>query len=159
MSSIRFGRGSFYQFFRREDIRLHWDMHSAVQFLNRFRSDSVAMDSFRRQVLTKGTNASASKLPDEEVIQSLARMMARGEVLVALPNRERRPDTLNAEQPEAKSEAPKETKTKEAVADEPTFESNHDGVAQADVLRAAAATGIPFCEECERAAALQGAGR
>jgi hypothetical protein len=47
-------------------------------------------------------------------------------------------------------------KGKEEEAEEPTFPDN-DGAAQAAALRAAAATGVPFCEECAKAAAAQAA--
>lgn len=153
MSSIRFGRGAYYQFFRREDVRTRWDYHSAVQFLNGFRSDEALMATLRRHALAKGTAFSQSKVSDEQVIQILARLLVSGELLVALPHRERYPDTQLPETPVAAPPAPKEKKEKAPIVDEPTFEPEHDGVAQAGVLIAAAKAGMPFCEECARAAA------
>jgi len=43
----------------------------------------------------------------------------------------------------------------EAEEEEPTFDSDHDGVAQAAVLLEAARAAFPFCEECARQAAMQ----
>ena len=151
MSSIRFGRGREYQFFRRDDIRMRWDLRSAVQFLNEFRGDAVAMANFRRQV-----KASASvNISDEQVIQSLARMLVAGEYLVALPQRMRQLETLDLRVPAAAPAEPRASAPAEVVEDDPTFESNHDGVAQAAVLLAAARAAFPFCEECARHAAMQ----
>ena len=66
MSSIRFGRAREYQFFRREDIRMRWDLRSAVQFLNEFRGDAVVMSNFRGQVKA----STSANITDEQVIQS-----------------------------------------------------------------------------------------
>ena len=158
MSSIRFGRGREYQFFRRDDVRSRWDLRSAVQFLNGFRGDAVAMSLFRRQAGAVG--ASPASLTDEQVIQSIARMLVAGELLVALPQREKIRETLNLGEPAPAPEpAPRRTTPAEIVEDEPTFDSDLDGVAQAAVLLAAAREAYPFCEQCARQAAHQAAGR
>jgi len=152
MSSIRFGRGREYQFFRREDIRMRWDLRSAVQFLNEFRGDAMAMSNFRRQV--KASTAAAN-ISDEQVIQSLARMLVAGEYLVAMPQRQRQMETLDLRAPAAPAPAPRASGPAEVVEDDPTFENDHDGVAQAAVLLAAARAAFPFCEECARHAAME----
>jgi hypothetical protein len=158
MSSIRFGRGREFQFFRREDIRSRWDLPAAVQFLNGFRGDAVAMSHFRRQVGELG--ASTAALTDEQVIQSVARMLVAGELLVVPPQRMRQRETLNLRESAAAVEpAPRRAGPAEVVEDDPTFESDHDGVAQAAVLLAAALAAFPFCEECARHSALQAAPR
>lgn len=153
MSSIRFGRGSYYQFYRREDIRTRWDLHSALQFLNGFRSDATAMAMLRRQVSKNGTATSQANVPDEQIVQTLARMLVSGELVVAYPNRQRYPDSPppEAEAPPA-APPPRQKKETAPIEDEPTFDGKHDGVAQAAVLIQAARSGIPFCEECSRAA-------
>jgi hypothetical protein len=155
MSAIRFGRGREYQFFRREDIRMRWDLRSAVQFLNGFRANEVAMSNFRREV-AKGISAAAGSLSDEQVIQSLARMLVAGEFLVALPQRVKHREPIDLRAPAAAPAAPRESTPAEVVEDDPTFERDHDGVAQAAVLLAAAQAAYPFCEECARHAAMQG---
>lgn len=151
MSLIRFGRGREYQFLRREDLRMRWDVQSAAQFLNGFRKDAAAMAGLRRQAQATG------KVTDEQVVQIIARQLVSGEFVVALPQRQRQMDHLEVETPTAVP-APRQARAAERAADEPTFESNHDGAAQAAVLIAAAAGGFPFCEECARHAAMQ-AGR
>jgi hypothetical protein len=154
MSSIRFGRGREYQFFRQEDVRRNWDLRSAAQFLNGFRTDAVAMASFRRQV-SKQTTASPANLSDEQVIQSLARMLVAGDFMVALPERQRHRDPIELRAPASAPSAPRAAAPVEVVEDAPTFESDHDGVAQAAVLIMAARSGFAFCEECAKHAAQQ----
>lgn len=152
MSTIRFGRGREYQFFRREDIRARWDLNSATQFLNRFRADSIAMAGFRRQVT--GTGANGTKLTDDQVLQSVARLMVAGELIVALPQQERRKDELpSAPMPPPVHQERAAKPPAEIPEDEPTFSSDNDGTRQAAVLITAAATGVAFCEECARLAA------
>ena len=151
MSSIRFGRGREYQFFRREDIRMRWDLRSAVQFLNEFRGDAVVMANFRRQV-----KASTSvNISDEQVIQSLARMLVAGEFLVAMPQRQRQLETLDLAAPAAAPPPLRASGPAEVAEDDSTFENDHDGVAQAAVLLAAARAAFPFCEECAQHAAME----
>ncbi len=148
MSSIRFGRGREYQIFRREDLRTRWDLRAAVDFLNGFRGDLTAMAGLRRQAPGNAT--------DEQVIQSLARKLVSGELVVALPQRMGAVDLPGANQAAVAPVAPKKTKAAvEEIHDAPTFDNHHDGVAQASALLAAAAAGMPFCEECARLAAQQ----
>ena len=151
MSSIRFGRAREYQFFRREDIRMRWDLRSAVQFLNEFRGDAVVMSNFRGQVKASTT----ANITDEQVIQSLARMLVAGEFLVALPQRIRQQETIDLRVPAAAAPAPQASTPAEVVEDDPTFENDHDGVAQAAVLLEAARAAFPFCEECAQHAAME----
>jgi hypothetical protein len=161
MSLIRFGRGREFQFFRREDIRMRWDLRSATQLLSEFRSDPVAMATLRRQAMTTGAGGAQGNLTDEQVIQVIARQMVAGELVVALPQRERK---MLAVRPPAEASAPQEqppARVAERPEDEPTFDSGHDGVAQAAVLIAAAKAAYPFCEECQKhmVEEMQAAGR
>ena len=57
--------------------------------------------------------------------------------------------------PAAAAPAPQASGPAEVVEDDPTFENDHDGVAQAAVLLAAARAAFPFCEECAQHAAVQ----
>ena len=158
MSDIRFGRGREYQFFRREDIRVRWDLASAVQFLNNHRGNALTMSHFRQEV-AKRTLTKAEDLTEEQIIQSMARMLAAGEFVVLLPLRMRHRDPIDLGEPAPAPSGPRDPKPVEVIEDEPTFESNHDGVRQAAALLAAAELAYPFCEECARQAELQGAGR
>lgn len=155
MSLIRFGRGREFQFFRREDVRLRWDLPAAVQFLTRFRTDAAAMAGFRRQI-ARGNPAVDQRLSDEKVIQAMARLLVSGEVIVAMPQREDR-NLLRTAEPENRQAPPPSQRAQQEVEDEPTFDSDHDGVLQAAVLIAAARAAYPFCEECARHAAEEAA--
>lgn len=116
------------------------------------------MAAFRRHAGTAG--ASPASLSDEQVVQSVARMLVAGELLVALPQRERIRETLSLTDPAPATEpAPRRAEPAPVPEDEPTFEGPHDGVAQAAVLLAAAKAGFPFCEECARHAAQQAGNR
>lgn len=155
MSSIRFGRGREYHFLRREDIRARWDLQSAVAFLNGFRADAVAMARIRRELLgIAGGSTIQGKMTDEQVIQTVARKLVSGELLLVLPQRVDLALGLIAEPPPPPPPPERKSTPKEEVFDdEPTFEPSHDGVAQAAVLIAAAANAFPFCEECAKHAA------
>jgi hypothetical protein len=161
MSLIRFGRGREFQFFRREDIRMRWDLRSATQLLNEFRSDPVAMATFRRQAMTTGAGGTHGNLNDDQVIQVIARQMVAGELVVALPQRERKMLTLQPPAEIAAAPEPAPARVSERPEEEPTFDSGHDGVAQAAVLIAAAKAAYPFCEECQKhmVEEMQAAGR
>lgn len=154
MNGIRFGRGQEYVFFRREEVKREWDLPSAIRFLNRFRNDPHAMSAFRRQ-LPPGTAVGGQVLTDDKVIASYARLLVTGEVVVAYPAREKRIGHLSVVVPVDTTPAPAPAPASQAVEEEdpPTFIEEHDGVAQAETLIAAARGGFPFCEECERRAA------
>jgi len=149
MSLIRFGRAREYQFLRREDVRTRWDLKSATHFLNSFRNDAVAFGALRREASAFGGLSSKGNLSDDQVIQILARQLVAGELLVALPHRLKQFDHLEKANPDTPS-APREARVVEQVEDPNTFDSAHDGVAQAAVLIAAAQAGVPFCEECQK---------
>ncbi|MBI2685712.1 MAG: hypothetical protein HYX27_05310 [Acidobacteria bacterium] len=155
MSLIRFGRGRDYQFFRREDIRMRWDLRSATQFLGGFRNNAVAMETFRREALKISGGAGSSTLSDEQVLQIIARQLVSGDLMVALPYRERQAPQLRFIEDAPAAAPPPAAKVAERPEDGPTFIGNHDGVAQAAALIAAAKAAYPFCEECAKHAADQ----
>jgi len=147
---IRFGRGREYQFFRREDVRMRWDLKAATQFLNGFRSDAVAMAQFRRQAMAGGSGAGPGALTEEQLIQVIARQMVSGELLVVLPQRERQVSIPRAPAAVQEAPPPRERRAAEPEEEIDTFDSDHDGVAQAAVLIAAAKAAFPFCQECQK---------
>jgi hypothetical protein len=161
MSLIRFGRGWEYQFFRREDIRTRWDLRSATQLLNEFRSDLSAMATLRQPAMTTGAGAATGTLSDEQVVAVIARQMAAGELVVALPYRQRRHLTISMPETAAAAQEQPISTTPDRPEEEPTFDPGHDGVAQAAVLIAAAKAAYPFCEECQKhmVEEMQAAGR
>ena len=126
---------------------MRWDLKAATQFLNGFRSDAVAMAQFRRQAMAGGSGAGPGALTEEQLIQVIARQMVSGELLVVLPQRERQVSIPAAVQ---EAPPPRERRAAEPEEEIDTFDRDHDGVAQAAVLIAAAKAAFPFCQECQK---------
>ena len=112
------------------------------------------MAQFRRQIGLQGSTS--AEVADEQVIERMALMLVSGELLLALPQRQKHRDPLNL-----REEGP--TRRHRAEAE---HARGGDGgsnrrstanttVAQAAVLLAAAKAAYPFCEECAKHAALQ----
>ncbi len=156
MSSIRFGATHEFQLLRREEVRTRWTLESALDFLKRFRNDNAALAGFRRLVPNKGRGISAAT-NDQQLFQSIAKMMVSGELLIVKPQGliDHGHLSLKATTAAVAEAPPSERKEPEIIEDTNTFEPDHDGVAQAAALRAAAANGVPFCAECARYAAEQ----
>lgn len=147
MSLIRFGRGREYLFFRRGDLRTRWDLQSAQQFLKRFQGDERSMALLRRNA---NISSAGSKVSEEQVIETLARMLVSGELIVAMPAREELGAVLGQQPERATEAAPRGPTAREQEPEPPTFGPSHNGRLQAATLLAAAQSGMPFCEECER---------
>jgi hypothetical protein len=144
------------QFLWKYSVRDFWDESDAAQFLARYKSDPVAMESFRRLLLDRYLPVDASRMSEDELLKHLASMLATGELLVAL---DRRDIGIGdpGEKPQAPAPQPSDPAPSKKVEEEAnTFGPDHDAAAQADALRAAAEAGVPFCEECARAAAAAG---
>lgn len=157
MSSTRFGRGREFQFFRREELRTRWDVGNAKRFIGGFRGDTGAMTGFRKIVTGGAAGGAPGTLSDDQVILHIARMLVSGELIVAMPELFREKGHLNVRTDGDLPLAPaKAAKIVEVGEDPPTFESGHDGAAQAAVLIAAARNAFPFCEECQRLAVERG---
>ncbi len=158
MSSIRFGATHEFQLLRREEVRTRWSLETALDFLKRFRNDNAALAGFRRLVPNNGRGISAAA-NDQQLFQSIAKMMVSGELLIVKPQGLIDHGHLSLKvAAEAVTEAPpSERKEPEIIEETNTFEPDHDGVAQAAVLRQAAAVGVPFCAECALYAAEQAA--
>jgi hypothetical protein len=151
MSTIRFGATNEYQIFRRDEIRSRWTLETASRFLAKFKNDTAAMAGFRKLA---GAGAGVGRgLSDQQVLQAIARQMVSGQLLIAEQRGLVDKGHLSGKAPEASPEPPPRERQSEAAAtpDDPeTFEPDHDGVAQANVLIAASASGVPFCEQCSR---------
>ena len=164
MSSIRFGATHEFQFLRREDVRTRWTLESALDFLRRFHNDTAALAGFRRLARSQGRGsamatgaASAVAANDQQLFQTIARMMVSGELLLVKPHGliDHGHLSLKVTSDPVAVAPPPAAKVPELVDEDNTFDTDHDGVAQAAVLRAAALHGVPFCAECERAASPQ----
>lgn len=129
---------------------MRWDLKTATQFLNGFRTDAVAMAQFRRHALSAGAGAGPGGLTEEQLIHVIARQMVTGELLVVLPQRDRQVSTPRAPAAPQEAPPPRERKAPEPEEEVATFDSDHDGVAQAAVLIAAAKAAYPFCQECQK---------
>lgn len=167
--------------FRDSDRRV--EIRSAREGLIRFRQHAEAVHYFRRhrgrpgliatlrQMLAEHRHLHVGRLSDDEVIDEVARRLLNGS-LQLLEMREPRAEASAAlqgllarpaEEPievEAVAPAPPPAAAKpvakEAPAPEPEmFESSLDVAAQVAALTSAAASGVPFCEECTRAAAAR----
>ena len=158
MSSIRFGATHEFQLLRREEVRTRWTLETALPFLKRFRNDSAALAGFRRLVPSQGRGITAAST-DQQLFQAIAKMMVSGELLIVKPQGliDHGHLSLKVIAAAVREAPPAQRKEPEIVEETNTFDSDHDGVAQAAVLRSAAADGVPFCAECARLAAQQGA--
>jgi len=128
---------------------------SALFFLERFRTNEVAMDSLRR-LIRGGEGSPALQVSNEyEVFNQVAHMLARGELHLTL-----KPLDLGTGATEPKKEAsqPRPQPMAEPIRrpapappppppEEPVFHPNVDLGAIAQVLTHAAQSGVPFCEE------------
>jgi hypothetical protein len=105
-----------------------------------------------RHLLSDG-ELSATRLGDGEVLDQLAQLIARG-VLRLITTQHARLSRI-AERaiepaPEPAWDAPAPVEEVAAKAEESTFPPNIDAAAIAFILRQAAKSGVPFCEECLR---------
>lgn len=131
------------------------DEPSARRWLADLRQDPLAVTRLRAMLAEDSPRFHLNRLGDEEVFAVLSRLLCRGELqavvrrdaLIGGPSAESPPEAVQAA-PEKPVRTPPPGPEPEAS----TFEADHDAAAQADVLRAAAEEGVPFCEECAQAA-------
>jgi len=125
---------------------------SARFFLQRFKTDHMAMESLRRMVREGGYDLVA-QISDDEVLERVAGWLARGELHViwkplifgtgaAKTASEGRPQVQAPPPPPSKAEGPPVP-----APDEPVFDPDADPDAIANVLTHAAVSGKPFCAE------------
>jgi hypothetical protein len=127
---------------------------SALSFLQRFKTNGMAMVTLRCMIRDVGYDVRAA-ISSDEVLERIAARLAAGELHVirkppvfgtgaAKPREEGQPQVQAAPLPPPRREAegPPPPPPEEAV-----FLPNVDPVAMAQVLAQAAQTGAPFCEE------------
>lgn len=132
------------------------DSAHAMQFLAGFKADPVAMAGLRHLLAERDWLHTPSRMNDDDVLKAVAALLARGELVAGL---EWKPRVSAPVEPGAADAPASPAPSREPAAGEPepnTFGASHDGAAQAAALIAAAETGVPFCEECERAAQARG---
>jgi hypothetical protein len=134
-----------------------WDRAFALQFLARFQRRPLAMAHLR--ALLRERYRAHAQLSDDALLAEIAALLRTGELTVGYISHlsggtsgsdSEQTQPVRRAAPEA-APARAAPASKEEQEEAPTF-ANHDGVAQADALRAAAANGVPFCEECAAAA-------
>ncbi len=145
------------------------DPVSARQWLGRYIGDDAAMARLRLLAGNADAEATPLSLDDQALADQLAARIASGAIRVcgarqapALYAVSSTPAAAAA--PAAPSPSPSSTApaaaapaTPAPAAADTTFGSSMDPAAMAATLREAARDGVPFCEECARAAAMAAA--
>ncbi len=148
------GPFSNFQFFWRYRVHPFGDAAAALQFLGRFKTDAAAMARLRGVIAQRSFGGDFSRVSDDQVLAQVAALLGSGELVAGYQHHEpiQLPEAAAEEAP-APAFTPKPQRTRERQEpDPPTFSAQHDGAGQADALAMAAASGVPFCEECARAA-------
>ena len=137
------------------------DATAAQQWVGRFVGDDVMMARLRQLALTAGAEVSPQMCDDHAVADRITAGITAGAMRVCGPAKAltlygltavRAPAAAPA--PPAPSSAPPRATPVEAPPPvETTFASDLDVAAMVAVLVQAAQDGVPFCEECARAAA------
>jgi hypothetical protein len=134
------------------------DLSSARLWLARMIGDDAALASLRLKVLTLADGTALSQLDDQALIDHLAAAVAEGRLRIGGVRPELRRLVVGPA-PAPATRAPPAAPVRRAAAAAPaaavdtTFDSELDTAAMAAVLAQAARDGVPFCEECARAAA------
>ena len=128
------------------------------------------MADLRSVALTAGnTGISLARTSDDQVLQDLAVLLLSGVLHVhRVPARATAWRTAQKDSAPAEPEvfAPRRASSSRGADPQPapkqvvedvTFSAETDGAATAAVLRSAAKDGVPFCEECAKAAARRAA--
>ena len=93
------------------------------------------------------------RMTDDHVIETIAYRLATRELLLRVTERRWEGDPGGNEKSN-KQNTPQihgtSSPTKIEEPEQSSFDSSHDGAAQAAALQAAAESGVPFCQECEK---------
>jgi hypothetical protein len=139
------------------------DAFWACQWLRQFKNDPAVLYQIRQRILEADTWWALPRGTNDQVIDWMAKLLADGKWHVHVPSL---PDTDSAAPGE--SSAPEEVDLAQIVSSMPAMANspepppppqeegllprNADEQAIAAAMKQAAASGIPFCEECARAA-------
>ncbi len=131
---------------------------SARYWLQSFRQDTFAMTAMRKVLLAEGSTLLLTRLREEDAIEQVAHFLKSGRWHVCEPVMRVYPVTAKEPAPAAfipfprRAPRPSEPAPVREVAETPTLAGNADQAAIAAVLKLAASTGVPFCEECAKMA-------
>lgn len=128
------------------------DQGEAEGFLRPHKSDYGFL--FELRELLSRTDP-VHRMTDEQVIETIACRLATRELLLRVTERHWEGDPGGNEKSEKQSvpepvHGPSTPSPKVEEPEQSFFDSSHDGAAQAAALQAAAESGIPFCQECEK---------
>jgi len=133
---------------------------SAKHWLQTYRRDPFAMTAMREVLLAEDSSQPVNRWREIDVIDQVAHLLKSGHWHVCEPVMQIYPITLSKESAQSVS-APVPRKASRSseppppvseVPDQATLAGNADQAAIAAALTLAAAGGIPFCEECTKAA-------
>ncbi|HEY1339990.1 MAG TPA: hypothetical protein VGF59_20900 [Bryobacteraceae bacterium] len=121
------------------------------------RGDVFAMNQMRRELVAAG-HTHAQGMEDDEIVRLIGREFEAGRLVFA--RRKRRPQTFGgasdsrpaAAQDSAPAPPPSPPPPREQAPEPPTFSPDADLLAIAAAQQEAARLGVPFCEECAKAA-------
>jgi hypothetical protein len=136
------------------DERVHrldrWSVH---EFLRRFKSDHATMSDLRRTLYRFDP---VSRYTNDEVIEGIVARLLAGQLRLRRQQQIRESSAGGgagsgggSQQSAAPASGPSPP-TPQAQAPESSTFQNNDGDAQAAALAGAAASGVPFCEECSK---------
>ncbi len=138
------------------------DRTAASSWLMRFKSDPISMAGLRSLALKYGVGSSLQRSGDDQLLEEVSWLLSRGVLQVhRLPPRRTAWRTTDAaSSPAVVASSPRPTASQSSSGSAPprvveeadTFSAQTDPAATAAVLRSAAASGAPFCEECAKAA-------
>jgi hypothetical protein len=138
------------------------DVDSARHRLERSTGDPAALDRLRLTALALADGTDLSRLDDHQLVDHLAAAVAHGRLRMAgvAPKLLRlvpadAPAPIRASAP---ARAPRAAPAPvPPAATDATFDTDLDAAAMVMVLQQAALDGVPFCEQCARAAAARAA--
>jgi len=135
------------------------DPGSAQQWLARCVGDDAAMSRLRLTGQALADGADLSRVDDHAMTEQLAHALAEGRLRAGLGTAPTLRRLVVAAAPAAPPPAagPRVTRVAPPAAAATTFEPDLDVAATVAVLVQAAQDGVPFCEECARAAAKRAA--
>jgi hypothetical protein len=133
-----------------------FDREAALTFLRGAKGDKGAV-SYLRALLAERGGRDLARLDDDGVVAEVANLIASGDVFIGFRFQVMTGaagEEVREEAVARPAEAPRAAPRQQAE-DPPTLRPNNDAAAQARVLTSASERGVPFCEECARAAAAQ----
>lgn len=139
----------------RYDKRSFLSAGTRRHFVEQFKNDRIAMTHLRELIFQRNAFRHLDTLNNDALLEEVGKWLAMGEMVVGVRSFLKPGSAASAGSggpaPAPARPAMRREPTRPEEEDEPTFASP-DSDAQAAALRAAALSGVPFCEECPLAA-------